>query len=61
MGKIEYGTVEYFTLLDLSDRLKAWKYDKLDLQNLNKLRFEIEQKIAAIQLEAEEKKGTAPC
>ena len=57
MAKIDYGTVEYFTLLDLSDRLKAWKYDKLDLLNLDKLRLEVEQKIAAIQLEAKEKKG----
>lgn len=57
MAKIEYGTIEYFSLLDLSDRLKAWKWDKLDLQNLDKLRLEVEQKIAAIHLEAKEKKG----
>jgi len=56
MAKIELGTIEYFTLLDFSDMLKAWKYDKLDLQNLDKLRLEVEQKIAAIRLEAKEKK-----
>jgi hypothetical protein len=55
MAKIDYGTVEYFTLLDLSDRLKVWQYDKLDLQNLDKLRFEVEQKLAAINHERDEK------
>lgn len=58
MSKIKYGSVEYFTLLDLNERLQAWKYDKLDLLNLDKLRSEVEMKIAkitAIHQEAKEK------
>lgn len=45
---IKYGTVEYFELLNLQDKLKAWKWDKLDLLNLDKLRIEVDMKVKAI-------------
>ena len=49
---IKYGDIEYFTLLDLRDKLKYIQYDKLDLQNLVRLRSEVEIKIEAIHLES---------
>jgi hypothetical protein len=54
---IKYGSVEYFELLDLRDRLKAWKYDKLGLQNLDRLRNEVSIKIEAIHLASKEQKA----
>lgn len=47
---IKYGDIEYFTLVDLQDKLKRFDYDKLDLQYLNNLRNEINLKIEAIHL-----------
>lgn len=49
--EIKFGDIEYFTLLDLNDKLKYYQYDKLDLVNLDRLRSEVERKIAAIHLE----------
>lgn len=51
MGNIKYGDIEYFTLEGLRDKLRAWKYDKLDLEYLDKLRMEIDIKIRAIHNE----------
>lgn len=48
---IKYGDIEYFTLLDLRDKLKYFQYDKLDLINLDRLKSEVEIKIEAIHLE----------
>jgi hypothetical protein len=52
---IKFGDVEYFELLSLQDSLKYWKYDKFDLQYLDKLKLEIEMKIKAINYEHTEK------
>lgn len=48
---IKFGDIEYFTLLDLRDKLKYYQYNKLDLVNLDKLRLEVDMKIDAIHLE----------
>ena len=48
---IKFGDIEYFTLLDLRDKLKYQQYHKLDLVNLDRLRSEVEIKIEAIHLE----------
>lgn len=55
---IKYGDFEYFILLDLNDKLKARDYNKLDLITLDKLRYEVEIKIAQIhaQYKQENKK-----
>jgi predicted nucleotidyltransferase len=45
---IKYGDIEYFTLVDLSDKLKNIHYNKLDLVNLDKLKLEIDMKIQKI-------------
>lgn len=45
---IKYGSIEYFTLLELQDTLKSPKYSKLDLITLMKLRTEIAIKLGAI-------------
>lgn len=52
---IHYGDIEYFTLLDLRDKLKYFNYDKLDLVNLDRLRAEVERKIEVIHYEVKEK------
>lgn len=49
---IKFGSIEYFTLLDLQSKLKYRAYDKLDLEQLNRLRYEVEVKIKSIELEA---------
>jgi hypothetical protein len=54
---IKYGDIEYFTLLDLRDKLKYFQYDKLDLFNLDRLRSEVEIKIEAIHLENKKSLG----
>jgi len=46
---IKFGDTEYFTLLDLRDKLKYQAYSKLDLINLDKLYNEIIIKIAQIE------------
>jgi hypothetical protein len=48
---IKFGDIEYFELLTLRDRLKYWKYDKFDLEYLDKLKAEIDRKIESIHLE----------
>lgn len=45
---IKFGDVEYFELLELRDRLKYFRYDRLDLISLDRLRSELEIKIEAI-------------
>lgn len=45
---IKYGSIEYFTLEGLRDKLRDRHYDKLDLQYLDKLKMEIDLKIKAI-------------
>lgn len=61
MREIKFGDIEYFTLLDLQQKLKRWDYDRLDLLSLDKLRLEVEIKIKQINLEEDkrrEKKNT---
>lgn len=48
--EIKFGDIEYFTLLELQSRLKFLGYNKLDLLCLDKLRYEVEVKIKAINL-----------
>ena len=52
---IKFGDIEYFSLLDLQDKLRARSYDKLDLIVLDKLRTEIEIKIQQIEYEHKNK------
>jgi len=47
---IKFGSFEYFVLLDLRDKLKYRDYDRLDLITIDKLRNEVEIKIAQIHL-----------
>lgn len=54
---IKFASTEYFTLLDLRDKLKYMDYDKLDLLSLDKLRYEVEIKIKAIDHEHSKQKG----
>jgi phenylalanyl-tRNA synthetase beta subunit len=55
---IHFGDIEYFTLLELQQRLKAYDYDKLDLENLDRLRAEVDRKVAAINLQEKQRKET---
>lgn len=48
---IRYGDIEYFTLLELNDKLKYRSYDRLDLLYLDRLRNEVESKINEINSE----------
>ena len=45
---IEFASIEYFVLLDLQSKLLRLDYNKLDLDNLDRLRAEVERKILAI-------------
>lgn len=54
---IKFGDIEYFTLLDLRDKLKNYYYGRLDLTNLDKLKLEVEMKIEAIHLKHKEEKN----
>ena len=45
---IKTGDIEYFELLELQDYLKAHRLDKLGLENIDRLRSEIEIKIEEI-------------
>lgn len=45
---IKFGDIEYFQLLSLQDYLKARHLDRLDLLCIDKLRYEVGIKIAAI-------------
>lgn len=53
----KYNSVEYFELLDLEIRISADKYNKFGLANLDKLRFEVKNKIAAIELSSKKVKS----
>jgi len=46
--EIKYGSIEYFMMLDFRDRLRYRNLDKLDLEYLDRLRGEIDSKIAVI-------------
>ena len=46
--KIEYGSTEYYTLLNLKYQIENRGYNKLDLVALDSLRSEIDLKIKAI-------------
>jgi hypothetical protein len=46
--EIKYGSIEYFMMLDFRDRLTYRNLDKLDLEYLDRLRGEIDSKIAVI-------------
>lgn len=46
-----YGDINYFTLLELNDKLKNRVYDRLDLIYLDRLRNEVESQINSINLE----------
>lgn len=54
---IQYGSIEYFELLSFNDKLKSRHLDKLDLVNLDKLRFEVQVRIEAINEIAKQKYG----
>ena len=47
--KIKIGSIEYFSLLGLQDKLRSSQYDKFDLITLDKLRYEVELKIKEIE------------
>lgn len=47
---IKYGSIEYFTLLDLQDKLKYWDYKRLGLLTLDTLITEVDMKRKAIEL-----------
>lgn len=49
--KIKFGSVEYFELLSLQDKLRGWRYDKLNLEYLVKLRDEVNTRVRSAQLE----------
>lgn len=53
---IKFGDTDYFVLLDLQTKLKAWKYKKLDLLMLDKLRLEVDTLVEAIHLEDDERR-----
>jgi len=53
---IKYASIEYFTLLDLRDKLLYRDYDKLDLISLDRLRNEVETKILQIHTQHNEQK-----
>lgn len=48
MAQIKFGSIEYFELLSLRDKLKSRHLDKLDLLSLDRLRNELSIKIEAI-------------
>lgn len=45
---IKFGSIEYFELLHLRDKLRSRHLDKLDLLSLDRLRTEVAFKIDAI-------------
>jgi hypothetical protein len=53
---IKFGDIDYFVLLDLQTKLKAWKYNKLGLLTLDKLRLEVDSLVEAIHLEDNERR-----
>jgi hypothetical protein len=44
---IKYGSIEYFKLLELKSNISGYGIDKLDLENMNKLRLEVDIKLKA--------------
>ncbi len=52
---IKFGDIEYFTLLELRDKLMYRGYDRLDLLTLDRLRNEVDIKI--LQIHEEDKKS----
>ena len=52
---IKFGSVEYFRLIYLRDKLGIEDYNKLDLLYLDKLKMEIEIKIKQIELDVKVK------
>lgn len=52
---IKYGSIEYFSLLELKKNLGGQSLNKLDLQYLDKLRLEVDQKIKVSDLEYNER------
>jgi len=48
MENIKFGSIDYFELLGLRDKLQSRYFDKLGLDNLDKLRNEIHLKVERI-------------
>ena len=42
MSKIKKGSIEYYELINLKNQLSNRNLNKLDLQNLDRLRFEVQ-------------------
>lgn len=47
-SRMQFGSIEYYALLELRDRLNKSEYAGLGLQNLDRLRFEVDAKIESI-------------
>jgi hypothetical protein len=52
---IKYGTPEYFKLLELKRDISGFGIDKLSLENIDKLRLEVNIKIKASENEYNER------
>ena len=46
---IEFGSIEYYALIELRDTLNERHYQNLGLEHLDRLRFEVTQKIEQIK------------
>lgn len=53
---IKFGDIEYFELLSVQDYLKGRVLDRLGLVNVDRLRIEVDMKIAAIHLVDKERR-----
>ncbi|MES2829657.1 MAG: hypothetical protein V4687_15960 [Bacteroidota bacterium] len=53
---IKFGSIDYFELLSLRDKLQSRHFDKLGLDNLDKLRNECCMKIESIHYEHNQSK-----
>jgi len=51
---IKYGSFEYFSLLELRKNINSLQLDKLGLDSLDKLRFEVDLKIKASEADYNE-------
>lgn len=60
MNKIKFGSIEYFTLRTLQDKLRSRTYDQLGLINLDKLRDEIDNNVKVIDLKESERRNNSP-
>lgn len=47
---IEFGSTQYFGLLDFQDKLRCRSFDKFGLESLDKLRYEVHIKIKSIEM-----------